>query len=203
MVETSINSVGVDAVLSFVVQLSVFDCTMIVELLHKLCFKFVTNCSSGDGTDEWLVEFGNWLLFWLFGIRSSMISSTLAAQWRISSKDKFVPSDKPTRKWPNRSSPSSVWRRSPEMEVTRHDVAIRVGDTSRNEESVVDMVMRSRVWSWTVLAIFFNRISFVWGCKIWWVNSWFKIVYGVTAAKSQFRTRNTKSSHSYNWKNKY
>lgn len=164
----------------------------------------MTNCSSGDGTDEWLVEFsGILLLFWIFGIRNSMISSTLAAQWRISSNDKFVQRDKPTKKWPNRSSPSSVWRRSPDMEVTRHDVAMRVGDTSRKDDSVVDMVMRSRVCLWTVLAIFFNRISFVCGCKSWWVNSWFRIVYGVTATKSQLSTRSTKSSHSWKKRNEY
>ena len=168
-----------------------------LALLRRDCLKFTTKCSSGEGTVEWLICFWRELLSWESGIRLIIISSTFAAQCKMSSKDKFVTSDNPTKKCPNRSSPSSVCRRRPEIAATRHDVAIRQGETSRKDDSVADRVMRSSVCLRTVLAIFFNRTSFVWGCRSWCVNSWFRIVYGVTAARSQLSILKARSSHSY------
>ena len=194
--DTSIISVGVVAVLSFDVQVSFFDFTYMLELLDMFCLKFATKCSSGDGTEEEIGCLGMRLSCKL-GMRSNMISSTLAAKWRISSNERFVTNDRPTKKCPSKSSPSSVCRRRPEIDATRHDVAMRQGETSRKDDSVDDTVMRSRLCLLTVLAIFFNRMSFVWGCNNWWVNNWFKIVYGVTAPRSHLSTLNAKSSHSY------
>ena len=77
--DTSIISVGVVAVLSFDVQVSFFDFTYMLELLDMFCLKFATKCSSGDGTEEEIGCLGMRLSCKL-GMRSNMISSTLAAK---------------------------------------------------------------------------------------------------------------------------
>ena len=77
--DTSINSVGVVAVLSFDVQVSFVDFTYMLVLLDKFCLRFATKCSSGDGTEEEIGFLGTRLSCKL-GMRSNIISSTFAAQ---------------------------------------------------------------------------------------------------------------------------